>query len=134
MAVLFAGFGLRALLTKAEDEDGEPVEQSGHGVFATTFLLIFVAELGDKTQLSLAGFGAALPPAPVWLGGTLALATTSWLGVWAGRALLRHIPLHSLHRLSGILFIGFAAYAAWQALPGHLGNFQQIAPPRWGAL
>jgi len=117
VVVLFAGFGLRALLTKEEEEDGETVEKSGHGVFVTTFLLIFTAEFGDKTQLAVASLGAEFPPVPVWLGGTLALATTSVLGVWAGRALLRRIPLHSLHRLSGVLFLGFAAYAAWRLLP-----------------
>jgi len=117
VAVLFAGFGLRALLAREEGEDGEPQEKSGHGVFVTTFLLIFTAEFGDKTQLAVAGLGASLPPAPVWLGGTLALAATSVLGVWAGRALLRRIPLHWLHRLSGVLFLGFAAYAAWRLLP-----------------
>lgn len=117
VAVLFAGFGLNALLTQAEDEDGELQEKSGHSVFATAFLLIFTAEFGDKTQLAVAGMGASLPPAPVWLGGTLALAMTSVLGVWAGRALLRRIPLHWLHRLSGVLFLGFAAYAAWRLLP-----------------
>jgi putative Ca2+/H+ antiporter (TMEM165/GDT1 family) len=117
VAVLFAGFGLRALLTQAEDEDSELQEKSGHSVFATAFLLIFTAEFGDKTQLAVAGLGASLPPAPVWLGGTLGLAATSLLGVWAGRALLRRIPLHSLHRLSGVLFLGFAAYAAWRLLP-----------------
>ncbi len=120
VALLFAGFGLRALLTKEEDEEDILEEKSGHSVFATAFLLIFVAELGDKTQLTLAGLGAALPPVPVWLGGTLALATTSMLAVWAGRALLRRIPLHWLHRLSGILFLGFAAYAAWRVLPDNL--------------
>jgi putative Ca2+/H+ antiporter (TMEM165/GDT1 family) len=120
VTVLFAGFGLRALLTKEEGEGGEPVEKSGHGVFAATFLLIFAAEFGDKTQLTLAGLAAALPPVPVWLGGTLALATTSLLGVWAGRALLRRIPLHWLHRVSGVLFLGFAAYAAWRLLPESL--------------
>ena len=120
VALLFAGFGLKALLTREEDEEGVLEEKSGHSIFATTFLLIFVAELGDKTQLTLVGLGAALPPVPVWLGGTLALATTSMLGVWAGRALLRRIPLHWLHRLSGILFLGFAAYAVWRVLPDNL--------------
>jgi len=117
VAVLFAGFGLRALLTEEADEDGELTEKSGHSVFVTAFLLIFTAEFGDKTQLAVAGLGASLPPGPVWLGGTLALAVTSLLGVWAGRALLRRIPLHSLHRFSGVLFLGFAAYAAWRLLP-----------------
>lgn len=117
VAVLFAAFGLRALLAGEEDEGGEMREKSGHGVFAATFLLIFTAEFGDKTQLAVAGLGASLPPAPVWLGGTLALTTTSMLGVWAGRALLRRVPVHVLHRLSGVLFLGFAAYAAWRLLP-----------------
>ncbi len=117
VVVLFTGFGLRALLTQQEDEDGELKEKSGHGVFVTTFLLIFTAEFGDKTQLAVAGLGASLPPIPVWLGGTLALSMTSMLGVWTGRALLRRMPLHWLHRLSGVLFLGFAAYAAWRLLP-----------------
>jgi putative Ca2+/H+ antiporter (TMEM165/GDT1 family) len=120
VSVLFAGFGVRALLNKEESEGCEPVQKSGHSMFATTFLLIFAAEFGDKTQLTLAGLGAALPPAPVWLGGTLALAMTSLLGVWAGRALLRSLPMHWLHRLSGVLFLGFAAYAAWRLLPENL--------------
>jgi putative Ca2+/H+ antiporter (TMEM165/GDT1 family) len=115
--LLFAAFGLRALLAKEEDEDSEMEEKSGHGVFVTTFLLIFTAEFGDKTQLAVAGLGASLPPAPVWLGGTLALVMTSLLGAWAGRALLRRIPTHWLHRISGVLFLGFAAYAAWHVLP-----------------
>lgn len=128
VAVLFAAFGLRALLAGEEGEDGEVREKSGHGVFATTFLLIFTAEFGDKTQLAVAGLGASLPPAPVWAGGTAALAATSILGVWAGRALLRRIPLHWLHRLGGVLFLGFAAYAAWRVLPellAYLGALRQ---------
>lgn len=117
VVVLFTGFGLRALFTAEEEEDGETAEQSGHSIFTTTFLLIFAAEFGDKTQLAVAGMGATLPPAPIWLGGTLALAMTSVLGVWAGRALLARIPLHWLHRLGGVLFLGFAAYTAWELWP-----------------
>lgn len=117
VAVLFTAFGLRALLTKEEEGDVETVRRSGHGLFATTFLLIFVAEFGDKTQLAVAALSATLPPTPVWVGGTLALILTSALGVWAGRAFLRHLPLHWLPRLSGILFLGFAGVAAWRLVP-----------------
>ncbi len=117
LVALFAGFGLRALLATEEVEDGGFKEKSGHGIFVTTFLLIAASELGDKTQLAVAGMSAELPPAPVWLGGTLALAMTSILGVWAGRTLLKRIPIHWLHRFSGVLFLGFAAYAAWRLVP-----------------
>lgn len=117
VAVLFTLFGLRALFTAEEDGNVEPVRRSGHGLFVTTFLLIFIAEFGDKTQLAVGALSATLPPTPVWVGGTLALIMTSALGVWAGRAFLRHLPLHWLHRLSGILFLGFAGFAAWRLVP-----------------
>jgi putative Ca2+/H+ antiporter (TMEM165/GDT1 family) len=123
VALLFAGFGIRALLAKAEEEDGEIQEKTGHGIFATTFLMIFLAEFGDKTQLAVAGLGAAQPPAPVWLGATLALAATSAVGIWAGRTLLRRVPQSVMHRIGGLLFLGFAAFAAQRAVP----------PEWWGA-
>lgn len=116
VVALFAVFGLRALLAKADAEDSADEEKPGHSIFITTFLMIFAAEFGDKTQLAVAALGAAIPPAPVWTGATLALLTTSALGVWAGRIILQRIPLHWLHRISGVLFLGFAGVTAWQLL------------------
>ncbi|QSA97137.1 TMEM165/GDT1 family protein [Methylococcus sp. EFPC2] len=135
VAVLFAFFGLRSLLAAEEDEDGEETVKSGHGMFLTTLLMIFAAEFGDKTQLAVAGMGAAFPPTPVWLGATLALATTSALGVWAGRTLLRRMPVHLLHRLSGVLFLGFAAFAAWRLLPeGAVGQWVEVVAAKAAGL
>ena len=71
----------------------------------TSYSLIGLAEFGDKTQLAVAGLASANPPLAVWLGATLALATTSALGVWAGRALLKKVPILLLHWISGVLFL-----------------------------
>jgi len=117
VVILFTLFGIRALLTEEEGEDIEDRPKASRSVFITTFLMIFAAEFGDKTQLAVAALGATIPPIPVWSGATLALIVTSALGVWAGRALLQRIPLHWLHRLSGVLFLGFAAYTAWPMIP-----------------
>ncbi|MGZ8215826.1 TMEM165/GDT1 family protein [Methylomagnum sp.] len=120
VAVLFAAFGVRSLLVQ-EDEDDEAVEEkTGHGIFATTFLMIFLAEFGDKTQIAVAGLGAAEPPIPVWLGATLALGLTSAIGIWAGRTVLQKIPQHVMHRVGGVLFLGFSAVAASKAVPVEL--------------
>jgi putative Ca2+/H+ antiporter (TMEM165/GDT1 family) len=117
VAVLFAGFGIRSLLVQ-EDEDEEAVEEkTGHGIFITTFLMIFLAEFGDKTQIAVAGLGAAEPPLPVWLGATLALAGTSAVGIWAGRTVLQRVPQRTMHVIGGVLFLGFAAFAAFKAVP-----------------
>lgn len=114
VAALFAVFGLRAL-RDAEAETAEVQERDGRGVLLSTFALIFLAELGDKTQLAVAGLAGTHAALPVWIGGTLALTLTSALGVLAGQTLLRRLPIHLLHRLCGGLFLVLAAVAGWRA-------------------
>ena len=111
VAMLFAGFGILSLRAREEEEQGDIEERSGHGIFVTTFLMIFLAEMGDKTQIAVAGMASTLPIIPVWIGATLALITTSALGVVAGRKLLRKIPIHRLHQISGVFFLILAAFA-----------------------
>jgi putative Ca2+/H+ antiporter (TMEM165/GDT1 family) len=123
VAVLFAVFGLRTLRAAGEEEGGAVEEKSGHGIFLTTFLMIFLAEFGDKTQIAVAGLGAAEPPAPVWLGATLALGFTSAVGVWAGRTVLRKIPQRTMHLVGGGLFLIFAAVAAARLVPPEVWEF-----------
>ena len=116
VAILFAGFGIHALRGN-HDEDGEPLEErSGHGIFVTTFLMILLAEFGDKTQIAVAGLAGTSAPEPVWLGATLALILVSALGVWFGRTLLQRIPLPLLHRLAGAVFLLLALMAGLRAL------------------
>jgi len=111
VAVLFAVFGISALRYSEEDEDENIEEKPGHGIFATTFLLIFLAEFGDKTQIAVAGLGGTVNSAAVWTGATLALACTSLLGVFAGRNLLHRLPLLWIHRISGAFFLLLAVLA-----------------------
>ncbi|WP_374278198.1 TMEM165/GDT1 family protein [Azonexus sp.] len=111
VGALFLVFGINAL-RYSDDEDDETVEEKpGHGIFATTFLLIFLAEFGDKTQIAVAGLGSTQPATAVWAGGTLALAGTSLLGVVAGRRFLNRMPLLWIHRISGAFFLILAALA-----------------------
>lgn len=113
VALLFGAFGIKSLLTQEEvGEDGEIEEKPGHGIFATTFLMLLLAEMGDKTQIAIAGLASTLPALAVWIGATLALITTSALGVWLGVTLLRRIPIHRLHQVSGVFFLVLAAFAA----------------------
>ena len=83
----------------------------GSAAATTTFGLICLAEMGDKTQLAVAGMAGTFPPVPVWIGATLALGTTSALGIFVGRKLLRRIPLRRLHQVNGVFFLTLAAFA-----------------------
>lgn len=116
VALLFGGFGIHALRTQEDDRSEEVVERPGHSIFFTTLLLILVAEIGDKTQIAVAGLAGSMAPLPVWIGATTALIMVSALGIWAGRTVLQRLPLHWLHRMSGVIFLVFALVAGWRAI------------------
>lgn len=75
-------------------------------LFASTFLAIFLAEIGDKTQLATLSFAASGSSRwIVFAASSLALVTTSALAVLAGEALGRAVPAVWLKRGAGVLFI-----------------------------
>lgn len=79
-------------------------------VFFTTFALVFLAELGDKTQLAtmlLVSQGQS--PKMVFLGAASALVLSSLLGVIAGGWLLRIFPANALQTGAGVAFIVIGA-------------------------
>ncbi|WP_291992618.1 TMEM165/GDT1 family protein [Candidatus Accumulibacter sp. ACC003] len=122
VAILFAVFGVHALRAKDDEGDDEVEEKSGHGIFFTTFVLLTVAEFGDKTQLAVVALSSTHAAAGVWIGATVALAATSALGILAGRTILQKIPLVLLHRISGAFFLILAVVAAWQAYTAYITN------------
>ncbi|MCP5227430.1 TMEM165/GDT1 family protein [Accumulibacter sp.] len=122
VAILFALFGIHALRAKDDEDDEEVEEKSGHGIFFTTFVLLTVAEFGDKTQLAVVALSSTHVAAAVWLGATAALAVTSALGILAGRTILQKIPIALLHRISGAFFLILALLAAWQAYAAYSGT------------
>ena len=116
VAALFAYFGIAALRYKDQEEDESIEEKQGHSVFASAFLMIFLAEFGDKTQLAVAGMGSTTSGAAVWAGATLALAGTSIIAVIAGRKFLHRLPLVWIHRISGVFFLLLAGVAITRLL------------------
>lgn len=113
VAVLFAAFGVHSLRIEESDDHEEVKEKSGQGIFFTTFLLITMAEFGDKTQLAVVALSSTASPIAIWLGSTLAL--TSALGVLAGRTVLQKIPLTLLHKISGIIFLMLSVVAGFRS-------------------
>jgi putative Ca2+/H+ antiporter (TMEM165/GDT1 family) len=114
VAGLFLVFGILFLKDdRATDEDGIQTKGS-HGIFVTTFLMIFLAEMGDKTQIAVAAMAGTMIPVAVWIGASLALIATSALGVVVGRRLLRQIPLVYLRRAGGVLFLLLATFVVFR--------------------
>jgi putative Ca2+/H+ antiporter (TMEM165/GDT1 family) len=78
----------------------------------TVFSTIFVAEIGDKTQLAtlLYASGVEVSKLTVFLGAALALILTSALGMLAGSALAQYVDAKYLAWVAGI---GFIAGGIW---------------------
>lgn len=77
-------------------------------IFFTTFTTIFLAELGDKTQLAVIALTAKTKSMfTVLIAATTAMFTVSLIGVLFGELLTKVIPLKYIHFLAGIVFILF---------------------------
>ena len=75
-------------------------------LFGSTFLAVFLAEMGDKTQLATLSFAAS--GSSRWLvfaASATALVATSAIAVIAGEAVARHVPPVWIKRAAGALFI-----------------------------
>lgn len=117
-AALFLVFGILSLREKEEDESDEgSLKRPDRGPFVTSFVLIFLAELGDKTQLATASLSAQYnAPFAVFLGSTLALWLVSLLGLLVGAQVRRRLSPALVHRVAGVLFIIFGLVSALRAL------------------
>lgn len=81
-------------------------------VLLTVFTTVFIAELGDKTQLATLLFATdkEVSKWTVFAGASLALVVASGIGVLAGTALAGYVNAKYLHYCAGI---GFVAIGAW---------------------
>lgn len=83
---------------------------------ASAFVIIFLAELADKTQLMLIGMSArAKSPHMVFLGAAMALIASSLLAVVAGEYILRAVPIRAVRMGTGVAFLGIGALMIYRA-------------------
>ncbi|MDQ4071001.1 MAG: TMEM165/GDT1 family protein [Actinomycetota bacterium] len=75
-----------------------------------SFAVIFLAELGDKSQLMALAFATRYPALPVLLGITLATAVVHGLSVAAGSLLGASLPTDTIEVAAGVAFVGFGVW------------------------
>ena len=72
----------------------------------TTFITVFLAEMGDKTQLPTITLSSTTnKPLAVFIGSSIALVLATLLGALAGGSIANLIPAFLLKQLSGIVFL-----------------------------
>ncbi len=86
-------------------------------IVLSTFGVVFLAELGDKTQLATFGVSAGNAGGrwAVFVGSALALVAASALAVGAGALVGQVVPARLLERVGGAAFIALGAWMLWRS-------------------
>jgi putative Ca2+/H+ antiporter (TMEM165/GDT1 family) len=96
---------------KLDDEETDKAPR--FGVFGTTLVLFFLAEIGDKTQIATVMLAARFDAALAWVvgGTTLGMMLANAPVVWLGEKVTRLVPLRVVHIVSALIFaaLGVAA-------------------------
>ena len=110
----FIAFGVWALFP--DRLDGAP--KTHGGIFMTTLIVFFIAEMGDKTQFATIALGArfALPLAVIG-GTTLGMMIANVPAVLIGHRLAGKLPLRAMRMIAALLFFVTGAVTLWLAPP-----------------
>jgi putative Ca2+/H+ antiporter (TMEM165/GDT1 family) len=101
--LLFVGFGLWTLHPDSLDDDPKLHRA---GVFVTTTIVFFIAEMGDKTQLATVALGARFDAlAAVVFGTTLGMLIANIPAVLVGEALAQKLPMKTIRFVAAGVFI-----------------------------
>ena len=102
--------------SKPKQESNEQKDSTPFfSILITSFSTIFLAELGDKTQLATLILSAQSGrPLIIFIGAALALISTSLLGVLIGQWIANNLPRQSFTLVSGIIMLSLGLYLVSQ--------------------
>ena len=112
--ILGASFIAMAVWMLIPDKlDEEDKERASHlGVFGTTLVAFFFAEMGDKTQIATVMLAARFPQWLAVVGGTtLGMMLANVPVVWFGERVTRIVPIRAVHVVSALIFLGLGVAA-----------------------
>ena len=119
MFLVGAALALREA-TKEEEEEEALVEKemaSHRRVVVTAFVVIFLAEWGDLTQILTANLAAHYhAPLSVAVGSVLALWAVAGIAVVGGQGLLRFIEVRTLRIVTAVVLVALSGWAIWEAV------------------
>ncbi len=120
VAAMFLAAAVLAVREAAKERREERLIQretaSHRRIAVTAFLVIFVAEWGDLTQILTANLAAHYHDAlSVGVGALLALWAVAGLAVVSGQSLLRVVNIATVRIVTAVVLTGLAGWAAWEA-------------------
>ncbi len=116
LGLSFIAMAVWMLIPDKLDEDDQPSAASKLGVFGTTLVAFFLAEMGDKTQIATVALAAQYKAwAAVVAGTTLGMMIANAPVVWFGDRLVKKVPIRVVHLVSAAIFavLGMVALMGW---------------------
>jgi putative Ca2+/H+ antiporter (TMEM165/GDT1 family) len=106
LGLSFIAMAVWMLIPDKLDDDGATDQNPRLGVFATTVIAFFLAEMGDKTQIATVML-AAQYNAWAWVvaGTTLGMMLANAPVVWLGDRITRRVPIRLVHGISAVIFL-----------------------------
>ncbi len=109
--IIFIVFGVMMLLKRDEKDE----EHELGNVFVSSFSLILISEMGDKTQISAALFAVQFNPWLVFLGVISAMALLSIMAVFSGKPIVARMDKKMLNLTAAVLFIIIGLWTLFSA-------------------
>lgn len=100
--IVFIIFGVYMLLSKKEEKEEKKYDKN---IFISAFLMIFLTEWGDKTQVAAALFATQYNAVFVFIGTILALSILSLMAIFCGKILCERLNQKLLKKIAGVVFI-----------------------------
>lgn len=132
VAVLFLAGAVYLWLTRHGDEEGEAEAEAGEqapetrgrarlalAAYGTSFVVIFIGEWGDITQILTANLAAKYHDTlSVAVGAVIGLCTASLLAITLGQTLLKYLRTSVLHTIGAVVLLAFAVFSVIQLVRG----------------
>ena len=115
LGISFIGMAIWTLIPDKFDES--EAKFARFGVFGTTVIAFFLAEMGDKTQIATVMLAARYVDAYAWvvMGTTLGMMLANAPVVWLGDRIVKRVPIKLVHGISAAIFmvLGVVALIGW---------------------
>jgi len=116
LAAGFIGMAIWMLIPDELDDETENINKwQRYGVFGATFVLFFLAEIGDKTQIATVALAARFDSI-FWVtaGTTLGMLLANVPAVFIGDKLAHKLPIALIHKISAFIFLAIGIFTIVQ--------------------
>ncbi|WP_168408636.1 TMEM165/GDT1 family protein [Acinetobacter indicus] len=107
LALGFIGMAIWMLIPDQLDDENESINKwQKYGVFGATFILFFLAEIGDKTQIATVALAARFDSIFwVMIGTTLGMMIANAPAVLIGNKMAEKLPVSLIHKIGALIFL-----------------------------